>query len=123
MAVVRSRLFTLSPTATAAAAAAALETWATQREVDLGFPNGLTTTLLQFAPANNAKLTQGALNLYRIRQFYKASTSLPALPVIGEGSLLTLEASPTGVVALKGTIIDPRRPYAYCTSQATRRAS
>jgi len=118
MAVVRSRLFTLSPAATATAAAAALETWATQREVDLGFPNGLTRTLLQFAPADNAKLTQGALNLYRIRQFYRASSSLPSLPVIGEGALFTLEASPAGVVAIKGTIIDPRRPYAFSTSQA-----
>ncbi len=119
MAVVRSRLFPLLPSASPMAAASAFETWATQREVDLGFPDGLTTTLLQFAPADNAKLTQGALNLYRIRQFYRASTSLPSLPVIGEGSLLTLEASPAGVVAIKGTIIDPRRRYAFSASQAT----
>jgi hypothetical protein len=119
MAVVRSRLFALSPSATPTAAAAALETWATQREVDLGVPNGLTTTLLQFAPANNAKVTQGVLNLYRVRQFYRASAALPSLPVMGDGSLLTLEASPVGVVALKGTIIDPRRAYAFSASQAT----
>ncbi len=119
MAVARSRLFPLLPSASPSAAAAAFETWATQREVDLGFPDGLNTTLLQFAPANNAKLTQGALNLYRIRQFYRASSSLPSLPVVGEGSLLTLEASPSGVVAIKGTVIDPRRRYAFATSQAT----
>jgi MYXO-CTERM domain-containing protein len=119
MAVTRSRLFVLSPTASAATAAAALETWATQREVDLGFPNGLTTALLQFSPANNSAVTQGLLRLYRIRQFYRASSTLPALPVVGEGALLTLEATAAGVVAVKGTIIDPRAVYAYSSTQAS----
>lgn len=119
MAVTRSRFFILSPSASATTAAAALETWATQREVDLGFPNGLTTTLLQFSPANNSLVTQGLLRLYRIRQFYRASATLPSLPVVGEGSLITLEATAAGVVAIKGTIIDPRVVYAHSTSQAT----
>ena len=119
MAVSRSRLLSLSPTSSATTAANALEAWATTHEFDLGFPNGLTTTALQFAPAANSKVTQGGLSLYRLRQYYRASSSLPSVPVVAEAGLLTVEANSSGVVSFKGTIIDPRRSYAFSSAQAS----
>ncbi|MCX4243484.1 AsmA family protein [Paraliomyxa miuraensis] len=98
--------------------AAVFETWITEHEGDLGFPDGLTTSELQIEPADDFEVAQGRLTTQRLRQFLFVSPSLPHVPVVGDGALITLETDEDGVVALKGTVVDPRVEYVDSDAQA-----
>jgi MYXO-CTERM domain-containing protein len=118
VALSRAHLFAFSPTIGPLAIRDLLEHWVATHEIDLDMPAGLTTETLQLEPADNFEVEQGLLTLYRFRQSYNASSTHPEVPIVGEGALLTLEADGTGAVALAGTLVDPRVPYAHATTQA-----
>jgi hypothetical protein len=118
LALSRAHLFAMGPTLGPLAVRDRLEEWVGAHETDLGLADGLTAQMLQLEPADNFAVEQGLLTLYRFRQLYESSSTHLRVPVIGEGALLSLEADGAGAVALKGTVVDPRVPYAHARSQA-----
>lgn len=119
VALSRAHLFALKPGVEAAELRDQLEGWIAAHGPDLGLADGLTPEALQLEPADGWQVEQGLLTLYRFRQSYAASEAHPRVPVMGEGALLSLQADPTGAVALTGTVIDPRVWYAYARWQAS----
>jgi MYXO-CTERM domain-containing protein len=93
-----------------------LEQWISAHEVDLGFPDGLSRDSLRIEVTENAEAAQGLLTIHRLHQYYDASGQTAL--VVGDGSMITVEANAFGVLAVKGTIIDPRVAYAHSASQA-----
>lgn len=94
-----------------------LEAWVANHEVDLGLPDGLDPMDLRIEVSDPAVASPGLLDLYRFHQYYDADGQ-PAL-VVGDGSMITVESNALGVLAVKGTIIDPRVPYAHSVTQAS----
>lgn len=119
LALSRAHLFELEPGVAPLELRDQLEGWIAAHADVLGLADGLTAEDLQLEPADGFEVKQGLLRLYRFRQTYPASESDPQVPVVGEGALLSLQADPTGAVALTGTVIDPRVPYAHSRWQAS----
>jgi hypothetical protein len=116
--VSRAHLFTIDRRLPAEGVRDRFESWVIGHEADLGMPDGLDTSTLQLEPADNAQVDQELLTLWRFRQLYHASASLPKVPIVGDGSLLMVEADPRGAIAIKGTIVDPRAELAHREEQA-----
>lgn len=118
LALSRAHLFGLPPDPTPLELRDQLEGWIVEHGGDLGLEDGHTAEELQLEPADGFEVRQGQLALYRFRQSYRASDEHPQVPVVGEGALLSLQVDPTGAVALTGTVIDPRGPFAHQRWQA-----
>jgi hypothetical protein len=118
LALSRAHLFAIDPSLERLAVRDRLKAWVVAHASDFDMPDGLTAQMLQLEPADNFEVEDGPLTLYRFRQRYAASAAHPQVPIVGEGALLTLEADRAGAIALAGTLVDPRVPYAYASRQA-----
>ncbi|MCA9705086.1 MAG: hypothetical protein KDK70_04450, partial [Myxococcales bacterium] len=94
-----------------------MKAWVATHELDLGLADGLDPMDLQIEVSDRSVASPGLLDLYRFHQYYDAN-GRRAL-VVGDGSMITVEADAHGVLALKGTLVDPRVRYAHSSAQAS----
>lgn len=93
-----------------------LALWISQHEADLGLMDGLSPGLLRLEPMDGSHAWHGHLAVYRYAQHY--DTGDRRALVVGDGSIITVEVAPHGVVAVKGTVVDPRTPFAHAQAPA-----
>jgi hypothetical protein len=81
---------------------------------DLGLGPGLRAGDLGLPAAPIGRVEAGALRLLRLRQHYRE------WPVYGADATLTLIADRTGVIGIRGAVVDGREDYAFVAERAGR---